>query len=231
MRKNEKIVFIVATVFTCFSFFIRGSSMQKIIDLTHLITTSMSVHSYDEPVSIKQIRTLADNKYNDWQLTSGMHVGTHIDGPGHLNESRILLSSFPADKFVGSGYLIDARHKAIDVSLLKDLPAEEGLIVLILTGFGKQFGTDKYYKNYPTLSEAFAHELVKHNIKMVGIDCFSPDNYPFPVHKIFLDNGVLIIENLTNLENLVGIKKFNIIALPLKIETDSALARVIAFVE
>ncbi|MFA6535332.1 MAG: hypothetical protein WCS92_03690 [Candidatus Babeliales bacterium] len=66
---------------------------------------------------------------------------------------------------------------------------------------------------------------------MIGIDFFSPDKYPFETHKIFFENNILIIENLTNLESLEEIKNFTVIALPLKTETDSALARVIAIID
>ncbi|KKQ33544.1 MAG: Cyclase family protein [candidate division TM6 bacterium GW2011_GWF2_37_49] len=159
---------------------------RSIIDLTHTFTKSMPVHSLDDAPTIEKIRNLTDNKYNDWKLTSWMHVGTHIDGPGHFTDSKIVFSDITADRFVGKGVLIDARNKAIDSSLLKDLPAEEGLIVLILTGFDKKFGTDEYFNNHPVISADFARELVKRNVKMVGMDLFSPDNYPFEVHKIFL---------------------------------------------
>ncbi len=209
----------------------RKPYMPRIIDLTHKFTKSMPVHHFDEPTSIEKIRNLAENKYIDWMLTSGMHVGTHIDGPGHLTESKVLLSEFPADRFVGKGYLIDARNKTIDESLLKDLPTEDNLIVLILTGSDKKFGSADYFNNHPIISVNFANELVKHKIKMIGIDFFSPDKYPFETHKIFFENNILIIENLTNLESLLELNNFKVVALPLKTETDSALARVIAIVD
>ena len=38
------------------------------------------------------------------------------------------------------------------------------------------------------ISADFANELVKKNIKMIGIDFFSPDMYPFKVHKIFFQH-------------------------------------------
>ena len=81
--------------------------MHKIIDLTHKFTKSIPVHHFDEPASIEKIRNLDAHKYNDWRLSSGMHVGTHIDGPGHLTESKILLSDIPIDRFVAKGYLIE----------------------------------------------------------------------------------------------------------------------------
>jgi kynurenine formamidase len=205
--------------------------MAKVIDLTHTITKNMPVHSFDEPMILERMRTLVDDKYNDWKLCSGMHVGTHIDGPGHLTDSDILISAIPVDKFIGKGSIIDARTKPIDASLLKKKVIEKDSIVLVFTGSDKHFGTDEYFNNHPILSADFAQELVNHHIKMVGIDFFSPDKYPFEIHKLFFDHDVLIIENLTNLESLLPVENFMVVALPLKTETDSSLARVIALVE
>ncbi len=201
-----------------------------IIDLTHVFSTNMPVHAYDVPPKLEQIRTLKDNSYNDWCLTSSMHIGTHIDGPGHLTESKKLISNIPVDKFVGKGYLVDARNKTITAKLFVDMPNDPGLIVLILTGWDKKFGTKEYFTEHPVLSEDFVRELVLRKVKMVGIDFFSPDLFPFSIHKLLLKNNMLIIENLTGLEKLVGVKNFEVIALPLKLATDSALARVVVVV-
>jgi kynurenine formamidase len=205
--------------------------MPIIIDLTHTFTAAMPVHAYDEPASITKIRNLAEHGYNDWRLTSGMHVGTHIDGPGHLLDAPGLLSAVPVERFVGKGYLVDARGKTtIDASLLHNMSIDEQAIVLVFTGMDKKFGTPEYFSQYPVITPDFAHELVKRNITLVGLDSFSPDQYPFEVHKIFFGGNVFIAENLTNLDQLVGVKDFTVVALPLKTETDSALARVIAIV-
>lgn len=203
----------------------------KIIDLTHTFTRVMPVHAYDDPATIEQIRTISQHSYNDWKVSSGMHVGTHIDGPGHLSVSSAKLSEASIEKFVGKGYLIDARNKPINISLFHDMPVEDDLVVLILTGHDKKFGSQDYFNDYPMIPVDVASQLVLRKIKMIGIDCFSPDYYPFETHKIFLNNKVYIIENLTNLEQLLNVKHFTVIALPLKTETDSALARVIAIVD
>lgn len=203
---------------------------KKFIDLTHTFTKSMPVSPFDEPARIEQNRTLKTNKYTDWRLTSGMHVGTHIDGPGHLTDSKKLLSDYPVDRFVGAGFLVDARNKTIDASLLAQMPDKPDLIVLVLTGQDKKFGNKEYFTDYPIFTLEFAQEIVKRKIKMVGIDSFSPDKYPFAIHQLFFDNNILIVENLTGLEQLVGVKNFEVIALPLKLATDSAPARVISLV-
>ncbi len=205
--------------------------MSTIIDLTHTLAQSTPVHEFDDPVSLEKIRDLAQHGYNDWRLSSGMHVGTHIDGPGHLTADPTLLSDLPVSRFIGTGIVLDARHKVLDAALLQDMPAAEHQIILILTGWDKKFGTGDYFNNHPIMQADLANGLAQHSITMVGIDFFSPDTYPFAVHKIFFKHNILLIENLTNLELLVGIQNFTVAALPLKTATDSALARVIAIVE
>lgn len=206
-------------------------TQHKIIDLTHIFSYSMPVCAFDEPASLAKSRELKTHQFNDWRLTSGMHAGTHIDGPGHLTDSTKLLSDYPVDRFIGTGCLIDARGKTIDASLLAQVPEQDGLIVLILTGQDKQFDNPEYFTKYPVLTEDFARGLIQRKVKMVGIDSFSPDVYPFTIHQLFFKHDILIIENLTGLEQLVGVQNFDVIALPLKFATDSALARVVAVVK
>src|SRR3989344_89535 len=74
------------------------------------------------------------------------------------------------------------------------------------------------------LAGAKAAEL---QVNLIGLDTPSPDRTPFAVHKILLGAGILIVENLTNLEQLLN-QKFEVVALPAKLETDAAPTRVIA---
>ncbi len=204
-------------------------NITHIIDLTHPITSQMPHHPYDDPATINQTRLLHTHHYNDHQLTTGMHVGTHIDGPAHLLNNPLTIAQFPARYFIGQGVLIDARDKKIDASLLKNIALKPDSIVLVLTGHNKKFGTTSYFSDYPILHHDFAQELIKHKINLLGIDTPSPDIHPFEVHKMLLQRNILIIENLTNIEGLVGIPQFTIAALPLNIEANAAPARVVAF--
>jgi len=63
---------------------------------------------------------------------------------------------------------------------------------------------------------------------MVGLDMPSPDKYPFEVHKLLFAKNILIAENLTNVEQLLHVESFEVIALPLYIKADSSIARIIA---
>jgi kynurenine formamidase len=70
--------------------------------------------------------------------------------------------------------------------------------------------------------------MVERKIKILGMDTPSPDKPPFSVHKLLLKSKIFILENLTNMEELLEAKKFEVIALPLKIKADSSISRVVA---
>lgn len=54
------------------------------------------------------------------------------------------------------------------------------------------------------------------------------DNYPFKIHKLLLSNNILIMEKLTNLEKLLNISSFEVLAFPLKIRAEASIVRAVA---
>ena len=56
---------------------------------------------------------------------------------------------------------------------------------------------------------------------LIGVDMPSVDRPPFDAHLEFLRNNVLILENLTNLEEIQD-EVFELIALPLKLKAREA---------
>lgn len=199
------------------------------IDLTHIVNSKTPVYSNDSPVKIVQIGTYKKDKYLTYQLTTGMHAGTHIDAPMHMIEGGKNISQIGIDRFIGKGILIDVRGvKKISKDLLNGVKIKKGSIILLFTGFDKKYNSSEYFTSYPEVTEDFAQALVESGVLMFGSDTASPDYSPFKIHKLFLANEILIIENLTNLEKLVGVKKFEIIALPAKFALEGAPARVVA---
>ncbi|MBI5227826.1 cyclase family protein [Candidatus Micrarchaeota archaeon] len=204
---------------------------MKYIDLTHTFSANMPVYPGD-PLS--ELKRIDKDRIVDHQLTTGMHVGTHMDAPLHMIAGGKRLSEFDVGKFIGNGVLIDARNKEqVDVDSLDKIRIRDHDIVIIWTGFSEKFRTkpEEYYAKYPSISEELAKKFVELGVKIVGMDTPSPDRAPYKVHKILLEKEILIIENLTNVERLVGIKKFEIIALPAKFDTEAAPVRVIARVK
>ena len=205
---------------------------MKLIDLSHTFKENMPVYPGDSSPEFTKISEVSIKGHNNYQVKTSMHVGTHIDAPFHMLENGKRLSEINIEKFFGKGVLIDARGKNnLDIDLLNNIQIQKGSIVLVFTGHDKNFGENEYYSNCPLFTEAFAKKMVEYKVKILGMDTPSPDKAPYPIHKILLKEEILIIENLTNLESLIEVKDFEVIALPPKMDLDGAPIRVVARVK
>ena len=203
--------------------------MAHYIDLTQPITDEMPVYPGDVKVSLQQIAFRNQEGHSNFLLSTGMHSGTHLDGPMHLTSSLTRIAELPVDAFAGPGLLLNVvGQKIIDVPESAFNQLNPGSVVLFYTGFDHYFGQKAYYLSYPALSENTAHLLVKKRVKMVGVDFPSVDYEPFKIHNILLSNNILILENLTNLAALLPCRDFELLAFPLKIRADSSPVRVVA---
>jgi kynurenine formamidase len=106
-------------------------------------------------------------------------------------------------------------------------------ITLLRTGWEDKWSSDDYQRN-PGLSKEAAEYIVRSKVKAVGIDAPSidpGDSKDFPAHVTLLKEGIVIYENLKNLES-VGKAEFTFMGLPLRIEKGSASpVRAIAIVK
>lgn len=206
--------------------------MRGYIDLSQSIIHDMPIHPYDDKVSLYQDRFLDKDKYVNFRLEIGMHSGTHIDTPMHLTDRETYINEISLDRFIGRGVLLDVRNKRnINFEDYYHDMVQEDDIVLLYTGHSDKYGAEGYYADQPIVGMELANFFVKKKIKMLGMDLPSPDNYPFDIHKILLANNILIIENLTNLSELIDVKNFDVIAFPLKIRAEASMARVVACID
>lgn len=205
---------------------------MRIIDLSHPIYDGMPVYPGDAETSLVRSKHIKQDGYTNHQLSINMHSGTHIDGPMHLLDCEKYLNEFPVETFIGEGCLLDvSQEKTIDYKVEYEQLIQQKQIVLLYTGCSQHYGLPQYYTDHPVLTLQFAEMLVRKQVKMIGLDFPSPDQYPFEVHKHLFQNDILIIENLTNVEQLFHTPSFEVIALPLLMKADSSLARVVARVE
>ncbi|MDO8626577.1 MAG: cyclase family protein [Candidatus Magasanikbacteria bacterium] len=204
---------------------------MRFVDLTQTFTSAMPVYPGDSLPRLIQSASLENDGASNFELTTSMHVGTHVDGPAHMIPGGERLCDYPPETFFGKVVIVDARGQPeISAAMLNDVPLARDMIVLVCTGWAEKYGTESYYQEYPAVTLEFARALVNAGVKMVGFDSPSPDHPPFLVHKVLLNDRILIIENLTNVVGLLGEKKAELVVAPLKIEADSAPARVIAMV-
>ena len=159
------------------------------------------------------------------------HNGKLFGGlPAEQNEApngllALGIEHYPKDRFINRGVLLDvARFKNVDAlppgeeitaadlegtARAQGVEVRAGDSVLIRTGYGRYFETDKAkYMGYrPGPGESAANWLAQKKVFLTGDDQLSYEVYPqkgtvFPAHRILIaDNGIYIVENF-NLEEL-----------------------------
>lgn len=197
-----------------------------LVDLSVPINEQTPIYPGDPATKIVPAGVLAKDGFSDHYVSIGTHVGTHIDAPMHMLEGGASLDQIPLDHFIGRGRLVEVIGNDFEGVKAAGIQADD--IVLLYTGMSDKYHEAIYFEDYPAMSEEVAKYLVETKVKMVGVDTCSVDNKDgFPIHKILLAGGVLIIENLTNLKQLSG-KEFSVHALPIKLQIDGAPARVVA---
>jgi kynurenine formamidase len=180
-----------------------------------------------KPEFIKRA-AMKENGYNSMFITLNSHTGTHIDAPYHFIESGKKLSEFPAEKFVGSALVIDASN--MDINKIDFGIIRKNDFIFFTTGFSDFAQSEIYFTENPVINIDIANELIKRGISIFGIDSFTPDNAPYTIHKMFLENDILILENLINIKDLAG-KRFECVIAPLNIQNnDGAPCRVFAMI-
>lgn len=202
-----------------------------IIDLSMRLNSDTPAYPGDPKIEIKQSNEFVNDGYEDHSIFMGTHTGTHIDAPAHMLEGGKTLDKFSPEQFIGRGVYILATDNEFRLEDVEKADIRRGDIVVFNTQMSYKLRDPTYFVDYPAMSEEIARYLVELKIKMVGVDTCSIDNKPhFPIHKILLENNILIIENLTNVEQLSGLESV-IYALPIKLDLDGAPARVVAEVK
>lgn len=210
---------------------------KQVYDLSVPLKTYMPIWPSNPLMSIAPIATIPRDGYNMESYSSATHSGTHIDAPFHMIENGITVDRIPIRQLVGDGYIIRPEIRGTEIlqNQIEDKWKDEydGKIVLLNTGWDKKRGFTKEFQfDFPGLALDTADFFIEHKIKAIGIDTIGIEPYDHTdqrVHKALFPHGVIFIEDLTNLDQLIEGKKYLVVALPLKIFNGSgAMARVVA---
>lgn len=202
--------------------------VKKYIDLSLIFSQDLPIFPGGPSIKIDQVLSVEKQGVSVHTYFFDGHTGTHIDAPAHFVKDGKTLAELPPEKFTGQGIVIDARDKEIiGKDILNNINLAKEMIVFFRTDHANKLTQPNYFEKHPTISTTLAEQLVKLKVKIVGIDSPSVDKESYPVHKLLLANGILILENLCNLELLTG-KTFTVYSFPLKVHTDGIPVRVIA---
>ncbi len=206
---------------------------KKVIDLTLPINGEVS------GVLIEPAKTVEEDGWNATTLHLYSHSGTHMDAPHHFGVNDQTMDKIPAARLISEAWVVDLTSvvpkESITIAHLESIEnkLQKGQSVLLHTGWSERLGTDAYRNQLPRISAELAYWLGKKGVNMLGVEPPSVADVNdleevTEVHTILMQNDIVIIEGLTNLEQLSR-EKVTLIALPLKVENgDGAPARVIA---
>ena len=201
-----------------------GETVELTAHIRPYMTHAQSLERYDGKASFE----ISDVAFQS-------SVGTKMDAPRHRFEGAEDVASIELDRLVRDGVVVDARHAGpaqqlgwTDLQFPEDLA---GRAVLVNFGWDRHWGTP-VYRSHPYVSREVVTKLCEAGIALFGVDCANVDSTQDaerPAHTLFLREGILIVENLTNLSALHG-QRFRFFSIPLK-ALDAAAFPVRAFAE
>jgi kynurenine formamidase len=147
-----------------------------------------------------------------------LHTGSHVDFTKHVQEDGETAVDVSLERVFGDALVVnlsfaEANHEISVADMEAQAPElRPGDIVLVRTDW-----TEKYWGNFPTYylespycSPEAAQWIIDRGAKAIGFDCFSeycarlPDftSEDFIIHKIILENGSILMQQLTNFSQL-----------------------------
>jgi arylformamidase len=203
---------------------------MKIYDISVFLSEDLPVFPGDPPVRIEPLTRLArGDAANVSRIAMSTHSGTHLDPPRHFNDHGISVDRIPLPLLIGPALVVELPEiKDITSSELARLPIRGEERLLLKTANSKLWSKPEFCGDYSSLTPDGARFLLETGVKLVGIEYLSIERFDGDgeVHRILLENGVVILEGL----NLGGVAAglYELVCLPLKIaEGDGAPARAI----
>jgi kynurenine formamidase len=162
----------------------------------------------------------------------GEHTGTHVDALNHMARQYRgqSIDTMPLTMFYTEGICLDLSHKGFR-ELIETVDLEQALgragleirqgdtVLLYSDHYRRAYGTDRWGDG-PGISAEAARWLGAQKIAAFGVETMAPGVLKVSnkeVHHICGELGFTHYENLINLHQLIGRRRFRFIGLPLKI--------------
>jgi arylformamidase len=178
---------------------------------------------------IERKRMSRGDANNSSSIHTSVHAGTHVDAPFHFVPDGITIESLPLETFIGPARVCaveaGSHITAGDIETAK-LAGETR--VLFKTRNSNLLKKAEYDAGFAPFSVDAAKALVKLGVKLVGLDYLSAAgaNEQVPVHRAFLDHGVILLEGVDLSEVAPG--RYELFCPPVKLSgSDGAPCRAV----
>lgn len=182
--------------------------------------------------------------YTSRMVLVNEHIATHLDVPVHFYEQGDTVEKIPLSKLILPGHLLDLTHRKPGEAITIDdfrkaaektgRPIGPGTAVIAWTGADKVWSQEGFVSERPYVPVETGQWLIDQKIDLfctdlIGMDItevhLPPDASPedkeeaagffWPFHVLMLTAGICCVQQLCNLDQLVG-EEFLLVVLPLK---------------
>ena len=171
------------------------------------------------PLEVHERRRMSrGDDVNATALTMSVHAGTHLDAPFHFLPDGAGIDALPLDRFIGPAmvHAVDA-NRYITEAHVDAIPLDGVTRVLFKTRNSQLLKRREYDPNFVAFSLEAARALVARGVDLVGLDYLSVAHADeqVPVHRAFLDHGVVLLEGIDLSEIRPG--RYELICFPLRL--------------
>jgi arylformamidase len=207
---------------------------MTIYDISLSISPNLPTWPGDPGLKLEQYASMdKGDHYNATQISSSVHLGTHVDAPRHFLNDGSAVEQLRLEVLTGPCYVTQLPDgiEAITAEVLDRTEITSEMKRVLFGTSNSHYwakGESKFQTDFVAITEDGAEWLVERGVQLVGVDYLSvaPYNDSIPTHAALLKAGVVIVEGL-NLSNIMR-GFYDLYCLPLKIAgSDGAPARAI----
>jgi arylformamidase len=207
---------------------------MTIYDISLSISPNLPTWPGDPGLKLDQYASMDKGEhYNATQISSSVHLGTHVDAPRHFLNDGSAVEELPLEVLTGPCYVAQLPDgiEAITAEVLDRTEITSEMKRVLFGTSNSHYwakGESRFQTDFVAITEDGAEWLVERGVQLVGIDYLSvaPYEESIPTHTVLLKAGVVIVEGL-NLSNVMR-GFYDLYCLPLKIVgSDGAQARAI----
>jgi kynurenine formamidase len=147
---------------------------------------------------IKWIKRLAFDKVGGQELTTTLHVGTHLDAPAHFHSGGRFIGDLPIEWLVGSACVVDLERMGVgDYEIYgpeqfeqwerdTGIRIERDDILIIHTGYHRYYPENwadlsdvdetRYFIRHPGPTREFAEWVLDRGLRWLAVDAGSQDH-------------------------------------------------------
>lgn len=215
---------------------------QRFIDLSYPVNESTPPWPGTPAVTIDildraTLTTPEQRHVNSSRLGLNIHCGTHMDAPFHFLPDGRTIDQVSLEQTIGPATLIDLGERGPGTRIERsDLEPFAELLRktrkgILKTGWSRRWMRPEFFHQFPDITPDAARFLVELDVELIGTETPSVDYPPNPTHVVLLGAGMLIVENLTNLDRITA-REFRFAAIPLKLDgRDGSPVRAIAILD